>query len=676
MPPRRGSWRALIVPVTAIAMLAAAAPAVADGPGSKTPSGTGAVRGDAADPVVPLEGRGFGHGRGMSQWGARAMASQGRTVRDITAFYYPGTTTASIGNPTVRVRLTSVSTSPTTVAAQAGLVATDGSCTAPLTSSTATSWRVARVDSRWQVQSTTGSGWSAVTTSCPGFASAPWVGFVGGSSVDSSILTLRTPNGDRRYRGMLRASAITLRSGGVAQSTTGTVNALPMDRYLMSVVPAEMPASWAIEAVKAQAVAARTYTAARLGSADGFDICDTTTCQVYPGLTSSTPEHANSTAAVQQTSGQVLHYGGRPALTEFSSSNGGQVTGSSLAYQVAKADPYDGVFPEAPDTWALPTLKASTIEKAWPGLGRFRSLTITRDGKGAWYGGRATSVTVTGTYGSRTVTGDAFRSALGLRSTWFRPTGSGVGTDWLGNGFSDLVVRDAAGAMWSYPTDGRGALLPRVRIGSGWAAMPEIVAPGDFSGDGVPDLITRSTTTGALTLHRGHPGGWFASQSTLGTGWQGMTAVVAPGDLDGDGKPDLLARDAAGSLWLYPGTGSGGLAARVSKGTGWGGYRELEAVGDVDGDGGTDLVGITSAGALTLLRFSPTGTYLGSRTLATGFGSISSLTGAGDLTGDGRADLVARDPGGTLWLYQNDGTGTFGSRFALGTGWSGATIGS
>ena len=161
-----------------------------------------------------------------------------------------------------------------------------------------------------------------------------------------------------------------------------------------------MPASWGLEAVKAQAVAARSYTAARLGSADGFDICDTTACQVYPGLTSSNPEHPNSDAAVAATSGQVRKYGSAIAVTEFSSTNGGQVVGSTLAYQVAKADPYDGVYPEAPDTWAYLTLPVSAIEKAWPTIGTFRSMTLSRDGKGAWFGGRATALTLTGTSGT------------------------------------------------------------------------------------------------------------------------------------------------------------------------------------------------------------------------------------------------------------------------------------
>lgn len=639
-------------------------------------SGKVGVAGSAT--VVGLRGRGFGHGRGMSQWGARGAASQGLTAAQILDFYYPNTTTASIGNPDVKVRLTPMGTSATRVTHEAGLTVTDGTCTAALNQPGAKEWRIQRVNGTWNLQglypnSNGFEGWWNHPTSCTGFATAKDLTFVGDGSIGSSVLTLRTPSGDRRYRGGLRAAEDN-RPGLVG--FVATINVVPMDSYLRSVVPAEMPASWGLEAVKSQAVAARSYTAARLGGPYTSDICDTTACQVYPGLTSSNPEHPNSDAAVAATSGQVRKFGSAMAMTEFSSTNGGQVVGSGLAYQVAKADPYDGVFADAPDTWSYLTLPVTAIESSWPSIGRFRSMTLSRDGKGAWFGGRATSVQLNGSSGSTSMTAESFRAAMNLRSTWFIPLGSSVGTDFAGNAFSDLIARDSAGRLWNYPTDGRGSWLAKTLIAPSFPAVPEVLAPGDFSGDGIPDLMSRSMSTGALTLHRGTGSGTLGAGVGIGSGWHSFTAVIAPGDLDGDGAVDILGRDRTGTMWLYPGSGTGSWKSRVSKGAGWGSLAELEAVGDFDGDGGTDLMGKDSAGTLYLLRFSGTGTYLGAKAVGRGFNTYSGFTGLGDVDGDGAVDLVTKDSAGALWAYRGTGTGGFTTRLAIGSGWTSLTFGS
>ncbi|MEO7269487.1 MAG: SpoIID/LytB domain-containing protein [Knoellia sp.] len=686
----------LAAPMTAVASASSAAPAAPRGttaPTAKSAESTPAADSLATDrvreearpaaasgaaaatgPVIALNGRGFGHGRGMSQWGARGAANQGKTVAEILDFYYPGTTAASIGNPEVRVNITAMNQRPTVVVAESGLTLTDGTCTDPLTRAGATQWRsTPLLGGTWKLEAyvPANSSWFTVTSPCASFASAKHLTFVGDGSIANSVITLVTPSGNRQYRGGLRSTIVNLTSASVS----GTVNVLAMDAYLRSVVPAEMPASWSLEAVKAQAVAARSYTAARLGSTKGFDICDTTACQVYPGLTSSNPEHPNSDAAITATSGQVRKYGTAIAQTEFSSTNGGQIVGSNLPYQVSKTDPYDGVYTEAPDTWSYLTMPVSAIESAWSTIGTFRSMKISRTGVGAWFGGRASSIELTGTTGTQSVSAETFRSKLNLRSTWFIPVGSSVGTDFAGNGFSDLIARDAAGTLWNYPGDGRGGWLPRTPIATGWPAAPEVLAPGDFSGDGIPDLMRR-TTAGAFTLHLGSGTGTIASTKSLGGGWQAFNAMVAPGDLNGDGAVDLLARDSTGTLWLYPGNGAGAFKARISKGTGWASMQELEAVGDFNGDGGSDLIGKTSSGLLFLFRFSATGTYLGPVEIGHGFQAFSALTGLGDVDGDGPLDLVTRDSAGVLWAYRGTGTGTLLTRVKIGSSWTPLMFGS
>jgi len=132
-------------------------------------------------------------------------------------------------------------------------------------------------------------------------------------------------------------------------------------------------------------------------------------------------ENARTTAAVAATSGLGVFHDGKPALTEFGSSNGGRTVKTALPYQVSKADPYDAVPSGSTSRWTT-TLPISRIEKAYPTTGKFMTLRIDRrDGIDVW-GGRILTLTVIGSAGSKTVTGGAFASAMGLRSSWWTVT--------------------------------------------------------------------------------------------------------------------------------------------------------------------------------------------------------------------------------------------------------------
>ncbi|MFG2293719.1 FG-GAP repeat domain-containing protein [Streptomyces sp. NPDC048603] len=151
--------------------------------------------------------------------------------------------------------------------------------------------------------------------------------------------------------------------------------------------------------------------------------------------------------------------------------------------------------------------------------------------------------------------------------------------------------------------------------------------------------------------------------------------VVGPGDLNGDGKGDLLSRDTWGNLLLNPGNGTGGWFGKpVLVGPGWNAYKTLAGGGDINGDGRADLVAQSHDGHLYLYKGTGNASApFGAREwYSGGWNGYSGIAVAGDLTGDGRADLVARDYNGDMWLYRgtgNGGTGAFAGRTHLDKGW-------
>ena len=135
--------------------------------------------------------------------------------------------------------------------------------------------------------------------------------------------------------------------------------------------------------------------------------------------------------------------------------------------------------------------------------------------------------------------------------------------------------------LWLYPGTGSGralkALGSRARIGAGWNSMTSLAAGGDLSQDGKPDLLARDGA-GDLWLYRGTGSGAalkvLGARIKIGRSWNSMTWIAMGGDLNGDGKSDVLSRDLSGYLWLYPGTGSG-LGARIKIGSGWRGLTPI-----------------------------------------------------------------------------------------------------
>ncbi|WP_278742034.1 SpoIID/LytB domain-containing protein [Mitsuokella jalaludinii] len=267
---------------------------------------------------------------------------------------------------------------------------------------------------------------------------------VGREKLRGEILIIRPsdkPDGGlaldgRRYRG-----ALELRHRGAGLTA---VNIVPVDDYLLSVVPEEMPTDWPAEALKAQSVAARSFALKSRGrhAAEGYDLCTTTHCQLYKGIAS---EKTASTAAVRATRGEVLMYGGQPIEALFHTDSGGMtessedVWGSHVPYLRAVRDTQTATMPWT-KTMSTADLEQKLAAKGHA-IGRLRAielspLAVGRAAKDRTASGRVKAMTVTGTKGSVTLSGTAWRSLLGLKSALFDAkltkdsvtfTGSGAG---------------------------------------------------------------------------------------------------------------------------------------------------------------------------------------------------------------------------------------------------------
>ncbi|MGW1769521.1 FG-GAP-like repeat-containing protein [Streptomyces sp. NPDC002073] len=256
---------------------------------------------------------------------------------------------------------------------------------------------------------------------------------------------------------------------------------------------------------------------------------------------------------------------------------------------------------------------------------------------------------------------------------WDEPgtTATGFG-DLNGDRRSDVLVRDETGALWFVSGDG-DAWLAGV---SGWNGMSAITRHGDFSRDGREDLIARERATGKLWLYPGTGDGDFLPRRVIGSvGWNSMSLITAFGDLTGDRRGDLVARETAtGKLWLYPGTATGGLGARrLIGGSGWGAMNALVGAGDLTRDGRPDLLAReTATGRLWLYPGTAAGGLAPRRLIGSGgWNSMTSIVANGDITGDGRLDIATVTSSGKLMRYPGRGDGTLAAGFVSDSEWWG-----
>jgi stage II sporulation protein D len=330
-----------------------------------------------------VHGHGFGHGVGMSAYGAYGYAQHGKGYQFILGHYYSGTTIGTLTKPSVvRVLLT-------TSSGDVGFSAATSACGEQL--DPARAYEAHRLGKSVVLRSSGGKPLAR----CGGTLRAAGAGKITIAGIGS-------------FRGALE----TVPEGG----GLNIVNALAVDQYVKGVVPNESPPSWPVEELKAQAVASRSFALTAGRDGNGFDLYADTRSQVYKGLES---EYARSNEAVEATRGQVVMYGGQIAETLFSACSGGKtesivnVFGTAIPYLVGVPDPYDGACPL--HEWTLKFTGPEISSKLGGHLdGKLKKVAITKTG----YSPRIIEAKLYGTGGVTSVSGEQLEVALGGYSTW------------------------------------------------------------------------------------------------------------------------------------------------------------------------------------------------------------------------------------------------------------------
>jgi stage II sporulation protein D len=333
-----------------------------------------------------VEGRGFGHGVGMSQYGAYGYALHGKGHRFILGHYYRGTTLGTL--PRARIVRVLVDISGGDV----GFSGARGACGVRLDPGRAYSAHRAGASVRLR-----GPGGRRLANCGSGLRAA-------GEG------TIRI--GATLYRGALEVVPTESDPGSL-----NAINAVPLDQYVKGVVPNESPASWPLAALRAQAIAARSYALTGRVDGNGFDLYEDTRSQVYEGIASEDPR---TSRAVEETRGVVVRYGGEIAQTFFSACSGGHTEsvqnvffGPPVPYLVGVPDPYDHYCPL--HTWTLRFTGPQISAKLDPYLaGRLKRVVVTRRGASP----RIVWARLHGTGGVTKIRGDQLAAALGGYDRW------------------------------------------------------------------------------------------------------------------------------------------------------------------------------------------------------------------------------------------------------------------
>jgi stage II sporulation protein D len=343
----------------------------------------------ASAKVWVVKGAGFGHGAGMSQYGAKGYASHGFPYQQILAHYYTGTTIGSITDQSVRVLLLDGVRSVSFRGA-------GSACGTTL--KTAKSYVAKRKVSGVVLRTKKGK----IIARCGGILTA-----AGAPTI--------TVGGKGTYRGSLEVRA----------STNGldAINVVELEDYVRGVVSRESPSSWPPEALKAQAVAARSYGISTAAKGSTFDVFDDTRSQAYGGVAAETPR---TDQAVSATHLQVVLYAGRVAETFFFSTSGGHTENNEFSslgfgqppipYLRGVDDPFEADAGSPYEHWKR-KFSFGRMNSALRGLGlrgKLKNIVVTQRGTSP----RIVQANLIGTGGTTTVNGPQLRDALSLPDTW------------------------------------------------------------------------------------------------------------------------------------------------------------------------------------------------------------------------------------------------------------------
>jgi stage II sporulation protein D len=323
------------------------------------------------------------------------------------------------------------------------------------------------------------------------------------------------------------------------------INMVGLEQYLYGVVPSEMPYTWHPEALKAQAVVARSYALATRKSG-AFDLYPDTRSQVYLGLEHERP---STNTAVDATAGKVVLYEGQVAKTFFFSTSGGRtasaedVWGEAVPYLVSVPDPYDSISPY--HTWGPFAYTGAKLARMMKMKGRVVDLQADLNSSG-----RIKTLNVVGTKGNVTIPGADLRQRLGVRSTWFSvgvlslsaPStavvyGSRAQLTGIARGLSDAVLQQLDGTTWkdvgAVKADKAGAVTlsikppvtTRYRLATGKVSAPPVRVPVApfvrFNAPRTPDQLSGyvrplSLAGATVLIQRQQGPGWItAAQATV-----------------------------------------------------------------------------------------------------------------------------------------------------------------
>ena len=410
------------------------------------------------EPVFVISGRGWGHGVGMSQWGANGFAQRGTTYDRILAHYYRGTTIGEAPVAKVRVLL--------------------GGGKRSLTVASEAPFRVRAASGKlWALPA--GKQVIGPALKVQTKAARRKVKLAGPVEFLPGAAPLRL---DRPYRGTIRVD--------VKGDRLRAINVVGLEPYLYGVVPAEVPDHWPADVLKAQAVAARTYALATRKTNGDFDLYDDVRSQVYRGIDE---EEDSTNQAVDETAGEVLLYNGRVVTTYFHSTSGGRTASiadvwpgsNQVPYLVSVDDPYDSLSPH--HIWGPVVVPAARLDRVLKAPGRLLDVRTTVNPSA-----RADMVSGVGSLGEAGVRAADVRRALGLRSTWFR-----IGVL--------LLTPPAKPLAYGVPgkltglARGVGRPVLEQRVGTGWRTVAAVrpQADGTFS------ATVRPTATGQYRLNTG-----------------------------------------------------------------------------------------------------------------------------------------------------------------------------